>query len=155
MLQRIISVSYTHLFTVLTAWAFLTVAIIIVCNVFPPDLRSQVYAASDTEKEEEPYLPSGIAGVVSGVRETPAPGSTINRIGTSCEEVMVGQRVKHIEEEMCIRDRLTPAALMAIGACSLEEPQPKFLSATMMSPFFTFLTKSLSISSIQCNARCV
>ena len=85
-------------FTVLTAWAFLTVAIIIVCNVFPPDLRSQVYAASDTEKEEESYLPSGIAGVVSGVRETPAPGSTINRIGTSCEEVMVGQRVKHIEE---------------------------------------------------------
>lgn len=93
-------------FTVLTAWAFLTVAIMLVCNVFPLDVRSQVYAASDWEKkeavleepEEEEYLPSGIAGVVSGVRETPAPGSTINRIGTSCEEVMVGQRVKHIEE---------------------------------------------------------
>ena len=33
--------------------------------------------------------------------------------------------------------------------CSLEEPQPKFFSATIMSPFFTFLIKSLSISSMQ------
>ena len=93
-------------FTILTAWAFLAVAIIIGSNVFPLDARSQVYAASDAEEKEvsaeemeaESYLPSGIAGVVSGIRETPAPGSTINRIGTSCEEVMVGQRVKHIEE---------------------------------------------------------
>lgn len=93
-------------FTVLTAWAFLTVAIIIVSNVFPLDVRNQVYAASDSEKRGNPLeenggeeaLPSGIAGVVFGVRETPSPGSTINRIGTSCEEVMVGQRVKHIEE---------------------------------------------------------
>ena len=38
---------------------------------------------------------------------------------------------------------------MAIGACSLEDPQPKFFLATMMSPGFTRLTKSLSISSIQ------
>ena len=30
--------------------------------------------------------------------------------------------------EMCIRDR------MISGACSLEEPQPKFLPATMISP---------------------
>lgn len=93
-------------FTILTAWAFLAVAIIIGSNVFPLDARNQVYAASDAEEKEvsaeemeaESYLPSGIAGVVSGIRETPAPGSTINRIGTSCEEVMVGQRVKHIEE---------------------------------------------------------
>ena len=28
-----------------------------------------------------------------------------------------------------------PSALMISGACSLEEPQPKFLPATMMSPF--------------------
>ena len=44
---------------------------------------------------------------------------------------------------------LGAAALMAMGACSLEEPQPKFFSATIMSPFFTFLIKSLSISSMQ------
>ena len=28
-----------------------------------------------------------------------------------------------------------PSALMISGACSLEEPQPKFLPATMISPF--------------------
>lgn len=28
-----------------------------------------------------------------------------------------------------------PSALMISGACSLEEPQPKFFPATMMSPF--------------------
>ena len=65
-------------FTVITAWAFLTVAIIIVSNVFPLDVRNQVYAASDSEKRGNPLegnggeeaLPSGIAGVVFGVRET-------------------------------------------------------------------------------------
>ena len=45
--------------------------------------------------------------------------------------------------------QLIPEALMAIGACSRDEPQPKFSPATMMSPAFTFLTKPASISSIQ------
>ena len=40
-------------------------------------------------------------------------------------------------------------ALMAMGACSREEPQPKFFSATMMSPGLTRATKSLSMSSMQ------
>ena len=31
--------------------------------------------------------------------------------------------------------------LIASGACSLEDPQPKFLSATMISPAFTFVNK--------------
>ena len=30
----------------------------------------------------------------------------------------------------------TPAAFMASGACSLEEPQPKFTPATIMSPSY-------------------
>jgi hypothetical protein len=29
----------------------------------------------------------------------------------------------------------TPAFLIAIGACSLEDPQPKFKSPTIISPF--------------------
>lgn len=57
-----------------------------------------------------------------------------------------------IRAKVCAITQLTPAALIAIGACSLEEPQPKFLSATMISPGFTFLMKSLSISSMQCCA---
>lgn len=35
--------------------------------------------------------------------------------------------------------QLMPEALIAIGACSLEEPHPKFFCATMISPGFTRL----------------
>ncbi len=42
-----------------------------------------------------------------------------------------------------------PDALIAIGACSRDEPHPKFLFATIISPFWTRFTKSGSISSIQ------
>ena len=44
-------------------------------------------------------LPSGIAGVASGVSGTPSAGMTINRIGTSCEDVIVGQRVQKITSQ--------------------------------------------------------
>src|SRR5659263_86812 len=45
-----------------------------------------------------------------------------------------------------------PDCLSAMGACSREEPQPKFLPPTIMSPGFTLFIKSLSISSMQCKA---
>ena len=46
----------------------------------------------------------------------------------------------------------TPAALMAMGACSRDEPQPKFSSATMMSPGCTRSMNDVSRSSRQCFA---
>ena len=48
---------------------------------------------------------------------------------------------------------LTPLDLRARGACSREEPQPKFFPATTMSPGSTVLAKSASISSMQWEAR--
>jgi len=45
-----------------------------------------------------------------------------------------------------------PVPLMARGACSRLEPQPKFVEATMMSPGVTSLTKSGSIPSMACLA---
>lgn len=68
--------------------------------------NDRVYAAAESEQtntaftsERDKYdLPSGIAGVVSGLQDSPIPGSTVNRIGTSCEQVMVGQRVQTVEE---------------------------------------------------------
>lgn len=68
--------------------------------------NTEVYAASDAHKDqnfssdeqtENSNLPTGIAGVVSGIQESPLPGTTINRIGSSCEQVMVGQRVQTVE----------------------------------------------------------
>lgn len=64
--------------------------------------KHKVYAASENESsslysEDADYdLPSGIAGVVSGVNATPAAGSTVNRIGISCDDVIVGQRVRKV-----------------------------------------------------------
>ena len=43
----------------------------------------------------------------------------------------------------------TPQDLMAKGACSREEPQPKLGPATMMSPGWTVEAKSASMSSMQ------
>src|SRR5512143_3406685 len=45
-----------------------------------------------------------------------------------------------------------PDALIAIGACSREEPQPKFFPATMKSPEATFDAKEASMSSMQWRA---
>lgn len=62
--------------------------------------NNRVYAAADTSRnstDEEAAVPTGIAGVVSGVSDTPSSGSTITRIGSSCEQVIVGQRVKKVE----------------------------------------------------------
>ena len=45
-----------------------------------------------------------------------------------------------------------PAVLMARGACSRLEPQPKFSPPTMMSPACTRVMKVLSMSSMQWSA---
>ena len=66
--------------------------------------QGRVYAAAESTVnsvyEGANYeLPSGIAGVASGVSGTPSAGATINRIGTSCEDVIVGQRVQKITSQ--------------------------------------------------------
>lgn len=97
-----------HNFVVLTACAAVAVTIAVVPKVAGKDEKNQVFAAAETESGwssvsyddlsvKENYLPTGIAGVVTGVAETPSVGSSVKRIGTSCERVMVGQRVKKVE----------------------------------------------------------
>ncbi|MDY4692222.1 MAG: cell wall hydrolase [Blautia sp.] len=73
--------------------------------------KGSVYAAAGEEdnKEqadstEEQALPTGIAGVVSGVKCTVSGQRMVERIGTSCEQVMVGQRVKKIEDHIADLD---------------------------------------------------
>ena len=69
-------------------------------------------------------LPTGIAGVVSGVNGTVVESRLVERIGTSCEQVMVGQRIKKIEENVAEFD----------------------ISASMESSVNYFEEKSLSMS---------
>ena len=92
----------------ITACAFTAIVIAVGSQVIDNSEKDRVYAAAESEEDvarfvsesQEAFLPTGIAGVVSGVQETPSPGSTVNRIGTSCEQVMVGQRVKKVEENV-------------------------------------------------------
>ena len=97
-----------HNFMVVTGCAVLAVGIAVVPKLAGSGERDQVYAASGLEdagtavssessRFEGDYLPTGIAGVVTGIAETPSVGSSVKRIGTSCEKVMVGQRIKRVE----------------------------------------------------------
>ena len=91
-------------FAVLTLCAVLAMVISLGTKVFSENSSGKVYAASDTKvvssdsSDEEVAVPTGIAGVVTGVSDTLSSGSTVTRIGSSCEQVIVGQRVKKVEK---------------------------------------------------------
>ena len=88
-------------FAMLTVCAVLAMAISLGTRVFTESgSGNKVYAASDAEtaySDEEVAVPTGIAGVVSGVSDTPYSGSMVTRIGSSCEQVIVGQRVQTVK----------------------------------------------------------
>ena len=86
-------------FAVLTLCAVLAMVISLGTRTFAESEGGRVYAASDGGEGspyEEVAVPTGIAGVVSGVTDTPSSGSTVTRIGSSCEQVIVGQRVRKV-----------------------------------------------------------
>ena len=91
-----------HGFLSLSVCALAAVGVLAGGIVTGSDREHKVYAASEAEStydfsEGTDYeLPTGIAGVVSGLSATPAEGSDIYRIGTSCEHVVVGQRVQRV-----------------------------------------------------------
>lgn len=63
--------------------------------------ETDVYAAAGTEDYTQSIstyaVSTGISGVITGVMETRPPQDMVERIGTSCEEVIVGQRKRKIE----------------------------------------------------------
>ena len=86
-------------FAVLTLCAVLAMVISLGTRTFAESEGGRVYAASDGGEGspyEEVAVPTGIAGVVSGVTDTPLSGSTVTRIGSSCEQAIVGQRVQKV-----------------------------------------------------------
>ena len=86
-------------FAVLTMCAVLAMVISVGTKILPVSGNGKVYAASSgkMDSDEEVAVPTGIAGVVSGVSEAPSSGRTVTRIGSSCEQVIVGQRVKKVK----------------------------------------------------------
>lgn len=60
-------------------------------------VKTDVYAASEYHVAAESYdsaVPPGISGALAGVWEPESARKGVERIGTSCEEVIVGQRVQ-------------------------------------------------------------
>lgn len=87
-------------FLLITICAFAAVIIAVGSKVLDNSENGKVYAAESMTDKERDSLPTGIAGVVTGVQDTAAIEKSINRIGTSCEEVMVGQRVRKVDDSV-------------------------------------------------------
>lgn len=94
---------------IVTVCVAVVFALVITIRTAEHSSRGEVYAASASENEiydswsDGPgmeILPTGISGVVSGVKETASEKRSVERIGTSCEQVMVGQRIKNIENNV-------------------------------------------------------
>ena len=65
--------------------------------------------------------------------EMPALAAGHSRMGRP----MLMELRKKMRAKLAAITQLTPLALMAMGACSREEPQPKLTPATITSPGFT------------------
>ncbi len=81
--------------------AFILLGVAIGSATMGKESHGRVMASEEAESGKVTYmaqLPSGIAGVASSVAETPQPGSKVKRIGTSCENMMVGQRISTVED---------------------------------------------------------
>ena len=129
-----------HNFVALSACAALAMILAVGSKVVGPGERSQVYAASDAENETgiadiisgtlENTLPTGIAGMVTSVADSPSAGSAVTRIGTSCERVMVGQRIKRVKGNA---DKLDVGDSMSDTVDSFEAAVAASSSAKMMT----------------------
>ncbi len=92
-------------FVAISLCAVFAIVLAVGSNILDNTEKDKVYAssksgdsiASVSGEEVQRELPYGIAGVVSGVEETPVVGERVNRIGTSCEQVVIGQRVTTVE----------------------------------------------------------
>lgn len=133
-----------HNFVVLTACAAVAVTIAVVPKVAGKDGKNQVFAASESEYARSSgeyddlsvkgnYLPTGIAGVVTGVAETPTAGTSVKRIGTSCERVLVGQRVKKVKanaEDLKVSSSMKNSVNSFDAAAITMAENPKMMSDT-------------------------
>ena len=80
-----------HGFVSLSVCALTVLTVTGGCKLIGSGRQNQVYAASEQKSSTYTYytddsLPTGIAGVVSGVNATPSAGMTVKRIGISCDD---------------------------------------------------------------------
>ena len=130
-------------FVAITACAGVAVILGVGPMVIGTEEKNQVYAASDTESKStdlgatasgvEYELPTGIAGMVTSIAENPLTGTSITRIGTSCERVMVGQRVKRVKgnaDELDVGNSMTDTVDTLDAAAISMSASAKMMSDT-------------------------
>lgn len=83
-------------FVTLTLCAFFALTVSITSKLLDFTKTSEIYAAAE-ETDTEEIDSSDISDVFTSLNETVEGNRTVNRIGTSCEDVMVGQRVQVVE----------------------------------------------------------
>jgi N-acetylmuramoyl-L-alanine amidase len=83
---------------VLVICGVLTLGLLVGSRLVTDENRNQVYAASDAldTSSADDEVPSGLAGVMSGISDSASLNHTVKKIGTSCEDVMVGQRIHKV-----------------------------------------------------------
>ena len=124
---------YPHGVAVVCTCLVVLAAVFTGCRIFIGVNHSDVYAAkeSQTVAVQQDLMPSGLAGVINGVQETENRVQTVARIGTSCEEVIVGQRLSTGHQQIQKVD-ISASAQSAVENLSSQSME-KAASSTMMS----------------------
>lgn len=116
--------SSLHSFISLSVCAITVLAVTGGCKLIGGERQNQVYAASESRSSDmysegmDYDMPSGIAGVVSGVNATPSAGMTVKRIGISCDDVIVGQRVQTVASSV---SEMNVSESMAVTVNTFDE----------------------------------
>ncbi|MBQ0001885.1 MAG: cell wall hydrolase [Clostridiales bacterium] len=82
----------------MVAWGLVSLALLVCTRIPLLQKNDPVYASAMIDENGNGILPSGMAGIASVVEDIPMPGTMIERMGTSCEAVMVGQRFQKVKE---------------------------------------------------------
>ena len=124
---------YPHGMAVVCTCLVVVAAVITGCRIFVGVNHSDVYAAKEEQAVavQQDLMPSGLAGVINGVLETQNRAQTVARIGTSCEEVIVGQRMSTSGQEVQKVD-MSASAQSAVENLNSQSVE-KAASSTMMS----------------------
>ena len=124
---------YPHGIAVVCTCLVVLTAVFAGCRLFMGVSRSDVYAAKETQAvflQQDP-MPSGLAGIINGVQETENRDQKVARIGTSCEEVIVGQRLSTNQQEVQKAD-MSASARSAVKNLTSQSAE-KAATPAMMS----------------------
>lgn len=97
-------------------------------SVYALDDKTEIVTADGIPVDS---IPAGLQGVITGVSSSPTPGSKVNNIGTTGDNIVVGQRVRTIGNASSDID--VSGSMIEQAAKMNEESVTMAANATMMS----------------------